>query len=79
MEYRALLRLAEEFSIKLGQRIKELRKQKGMSLKQFEVMEGGFDRAMLSRIENGKEAVTVYTLYRICEVLNLKLSDVVNI
>ena len=66
----------DEFSIKLGQSIRKRREEAGISLKQFEAMDKSFDRAMMSRIENGQETPTAYTVYKICSILEIKMSDI---
>lgn len=66
------------FSEKLGNAIRKRREGKGISLKQFEVLDASFDRAMLSRIENGHSTPNTYTLYKICQILEIKLSDLIS-
>ena len=68
----------QEFTIRLGNELRKVREEKKISLKQFEVMENSIDRAMMSRIENGKETPNAYTIYRICSILGVKLSELYN-
>jgi transcriptional regulator with XRE-family HTH domain len=52
-------------------RIKQLRKEKNVTLEVFY-----FDTGIhLARIEQGKQNITVATLSKICEYFELKLSD----
>ena len=62
-------------NINLNQRIvfciKELRKQKKITLEIFY-----FDTGIhLARIEQGKQNITVATLFKICDYFGMKLSD----
>lgn len=59
---------------KVGNRVKELRKLKGLSQEAF-ADECGLDRTYITYIENGKKSVTVGTLYKITSALNITLKD----
>lgn len=65
----------QKFYKDLGKRIKELREKKGISLKDFESMDNAFDRAHLSKMENGVRHPTIYTLQKIADVLGVDISD----
>ena len=60
----------------VGEVILDYRKKKGISL---EVLSGLADigRTHLSAIERGERKPTLETLYRICNALDVKMSDVV--
>ena len=58
----------------IGERIKALRKQKNLSQKDFAFM-CGFDRTYLSRVESGKQNLTISTLIIICEKLGVSLKE----
>ena len=61
--------------IKIGYRIKELRMMKlGLTQEEFAEMLD-FDRAYLSRIESGKQNITIDTLAFICDKLQVSLSE----
>lgn len=62
----------------LGQRIRSLRTEQGISLKHFESKEFSIDRHALSDIEKGKKIPNLYTLYRISIVLDVPLEDFVS-
>jgi len=64
----------EKLAKLVGKRIKEARLQKGISLKQFEVLENAIDRHSLSNIESGKKLPSIYTAYRIAKILEIDLS-----
>lgn len=60
---------------KIGNRIKELRINKlNMTQEDFAKVLG-VDRTYLSRIESGKQNITVNTLVFICDKLNIQISD----
>jgi transcriptional regulator with XRE-family HTH domain len=65
----------EKLAKLLGKKIKEVRLQKGISLKQFEVLENAIDRHSLSNIEAGKKLPSIYTTYRIAKVLEIDLIE----
>ncbi|MDY3318729.1 XRE family transcriptional regulator [Riemerella anatipestifer] len=65
---------------KIGKKVKEMRESKGLS--QVELvgkMQGEIDPTNISRIESGRTNPTIYTLYRIAEALEIKISDLVDI
>ncbi|ADQ82398.1 helix-turn-helix transcriptional regulator [Riemerella anatipestifer] len=65
---------------KIGKKVKEMRESKGIS--QVELvgkMQGEIDPTNISRIESGRTNPTIYTLYRIAEALEIKISDLVDI
>lgn len=64
----------EEFLIKFGAQLRELRETKGISLREFE-LRGDIDRHTLSRIETGKANPTILTIKKICKTLDVELSD----
>ena len=60
--------------IDVGSRIKSLRKKKGLTQTELAVL-CGFDRTYLSRIEKGKQNLTLETLFLICEKLSISIKD----
>lgn len=59
----------------IGMRIKELRiSKKNLSQNDFACLLG-FDRTYLSRIENGKQNLTMDTIIKICNYLDVSLSE----
>ena len=65
----------EEIKKKTGDRIKELRTKKlGISQEDFARLLG-VDRTYLSRIESGKQNITVNTLNEICNNLQISFKD----
>ncbi len=64
----------------VGKRIQEIRNNKGLT--QVELVgkiDGEIDTTNISRIEAGRTNPTIFTLYRISEALEVKLSDLVDI
>lgn len=64
----------------VGKRIQEIRNSKGLT--QVELVgkiAGEIDTTNISRIEAGRTNPTIFTLYRISEALEVKLSDLVEI
>lgn len=58
----------------IAERITYLRKQRGYSQVEFASLTK-YDRTYLSRVESGKQNLTVETLIRICECLDITLKD----
>ncbi len=57
-----------------GARLKEIREKKGISLREME-LEGELDRHILSKIENGKTNLTLYSMKKICKVLDITFEE----
>lgn len=76
MQFKAIILLTrDKLATEIGQRIREIREKKGISLKEFETFENSIERGNLSEIENGNSLPSVYTLYKIAQVLGVKISD----
>ena len=59
----------------IGNRVKELRLIKlGMTQEEFAICLG-VDRTYLSRIESGKQNITIETLEQICKALGVSFSE----
>ena len=63
---------------RIGARIKELRKERGMDAKEL-AQKIGIDAANLSRIEQGRFSVGIDILHKIAGVMNMSLDFVPNI
>jgi transcriptional regulator with XRE-family HTH domain len=61
----------------IGKRIKEIREKKGISLKQFEVFENSIARGRMSEFENGSRLPSLLNIYRIADLLGVKVSDII--
>lgn len=59
----------------IGKEIRVIRKEKGISLKAFESSETTIDRHSLSRIERAEKLPSIETLFKICQVLKINVSE----
>jgi len=64
----------EAFLIDLGKRIRELREAKNLTQLELAVLCGNHAE-QIGRIERGKSNVTICTLKKIAEALEVKISD----
>lgn len=62
-------------AIKIGKRIRLIREKKMISVREFENYEDSVDRHQLSKIESGKILPSVYTLYKIARVLEVRVDE----
>lgn len=69
------VRNKDQFAIMLGQRIREMRINKNMSIGQL-ALESGLDYTQLSRIELGKINTRVFTLYQLSRALDIPLEKI---
>lgn len=66
----------EELKKRIGQRIIELRKQKGWSQSDL-ARACNKDRQAMEKLENGRVNPTLYTLYEISEALGVEMNELV--
>ena len=66
-----------ELLIVIGNKIKELREGRDLSLQDLCDM-CDFEKPNLVRIEKGRTNPTIWTLYKICTALNIQLEDIVS-
>lgn len=70
----------QEILISVGNKIKELRQDKGLSqLDLVGKMDGNIDVTNISRIEKGRTNPTVYTLFRIALALEVHPKEFLNV
>lgn len=60
--------------VEIGRRIRELRKERGLSQERF-ALEYGFDRSYLGAVERGERNISVLRLKKIAEVLGVEITD----
>lgn len=60
--------------LKLGERIKAIRKKKNMSQKALAI-KCEFEKTNMSRIESGKSNLTMRTLFKICKALDINETE----
>lgn len=65
-------KMANEFCLLVGERIKRLRKQRKLTQKML-ARELNISQQMISRIESGKENISLLTLKRIIDKLNARI------
>ena len=68
----------EELLTKLGQRIKQLRSEKGMSQIALAV-ELNYEKSNMSRLESGRINPKITTLYNVAKALEISLQDLVKV
>lgn len=59
----------------IGNRIKEIRTKKTCLSQEDLAIKLGYDRTYMSRVESGKQNITVETLIKICEGLEISLKE----
>jgi len=63
--------------IRIGMNIRKIRSEKNISQQDLAAI-CNFEKSNMSRIEAGRSNLTIGTLLKICEVLQVKLADVVD-
>lgn len=68
----------EDFNNALGERIREEREIRGISLETLSTQSNvGISRSAMSAIERGKQQVSVYHLFLLAKYLKISLDDVI--
>lgn len=68
----------DEILILIGLKIKELREERKISQQDLAAA-CNFEKSNMSRIEAGGNNLTIGTLLKICEILKIKLVDIVDV
>jgi transcriptional regulator with XRE-family HTH domain len=68
----------EELFKKIGLKIRTLREEKNLSIQEFSDLIN-IEYNNLIRIEKGRTNPTIGTLYKICQALNVKIIDIVDV
>ena len=63
--------------VRIGENIRKIRDEKNISQQDL-AASCNFEKSNMSRIEAGRTNLTIGTLLKICEVLQVKLADVVD-
>ncbi|MDR3286398.1 MAG: helix-turn-helix domain-containing protein [Prevotellaceae bacterium] len=63
--------------IEIGMKIRKLREEKNISQQDLAAA-CNFEKSNMSRLEAGRTNPTIGTLLKICEALDVKLSDLIN-
>lgn len=68
----------QQLFIKIGDKIKEKRFEKGISQQDL-AAKCNFEKANMSRIEAGRTNLTIKTAFKISRALGIKLKDLVDV
>lgn len=60
--------------VEFGQRVREIRKMKGLSQEAFADL-AGVDRSYMGQIERGEQNVSLIKIYQIAQVLNVDIVE----
>ncbi len=70
--------MSNDFYKKLGKKIYSLRKKQKMSRENFAEL-AGMNDYYLGEIERGEKRASLDTLFKICNILNMKIHELLNI
>jgi transcriptional regulator with XRE-family HTH domain len=74
MQLLGIIVLGGRSSLNYGERLRNIRKEKGLSARQI-ADALGIKPPYISDLERGKKGMTISTLEKICKVLNISLAD----
>ncbi|MDN3447809.1 helix-turn-helix transcriptional regulator [Psychrobacter sp. APC 3281] len=66
----------DERMIAFGKRVREVRRNKGISQEKLAEL-AGIDRSYMGNIERGEKNITLKKVYEICEALGVDINDLV--
>ena len=66
----------EELLIKIAGNIKKYRKKNNLT--QEDMTDYGFNYKYYQRVESGKYSMNLYTLYKLANIFNINVKDLVN-
>lgn len=66
----------DERIVAFGQRVREVRKAKGISQEKLAEL-AGIDRSYMGNIERGEKNVTLKKVYEICDALDVDVKELV--
>jgi transcriptional regulator with XRE-family HTH domain len=64
----------KEFAIRIGSRLKEVRKSKGLSQEEL-AHKAGYYRTYVGHVETAKYSPSVHTMWRFSKAMDIKLAD----
>lgn len=67
----------EELQKLIGRNIRDIRERKGMSAQEL-ASDCNFEKSNMSRLESGKTNPTIWTLYKISQILEVSLEELVS-
>ena len=65
----------DERIIAFGRRVREVRKQKGISQEKLAEL-SNIDRSYMGNIERGEKNITLKKVYEICDALNIEIKEI---
>lgn len=68
----------KDIYILIGGKIKDIRESKGMTQQQISDI-CDFEKSTVSRIEAGRTNLTIKTLYKICQSMGVKMTEIVDV
>ena len=68
----------EDVLYRIGRKIKKIREEKNISQQEL-AGACNFEKSNMSRIEAGRSNLTIGTLLKVCEFLEIKLVDIVDV
>lgn len=68
--------ITDERIVAFGQRVREVRKAKGISQEKLAEL-ADIDRSYMGNIERGEKNVTLKKVYEICDALDVKAHDLI--
>ncbi|MEN9524442.1 MAG: hypothetical protein RL536_511 [Candidatus Parcubacteria bacterium] len=72
-----MVNLNRQFLIFLGKHIRNMREQKNISQEEFGKMVG-VHRTYVGMVERGEKNITIFSLQKFAEALNLKVKDLID-
>ncbi len=68
----------DDILIKIGHRIRQIREGKNITQQDLAAM-CNFEKSNMSRIESGKNNLTIYTLHKISKALSTTIAHIVDV
>ena len=68
----------DQLQIKIGEKIRIIRESKGITQQDLAAA-CDFEKANMSRLEAGRTNPTIFTLFKICQALEISLSELVDV
>lgn len=66
--------MKDKHLVQFGQRVREIRKDRGLSQEAFAAL-AGVDRSYMGQIERGEQNVSLTKIYQIAKVLNVEIIE----
>lgn len=76
LHYWSISMTTDERVVAFGQRVREVRKAKGISQEKLAEL-AGIDRSYMGNIERGEKNASLKKVYEICDALDVKIQDII--